>query len=134
MSRPGEHGMSLRFDGRHQIVPGLDERIGALSLQLPGQLAGVNAAAGETLQYGLTVPAIGGQCIRNLPMIGKREQGSLRHRVHRVWSRQRADVESVRSLWILRAGASPKQALGGSSFGRQLQPLRRSQQLAVSLI
>ena len=37
-----------------------DERLGALSLELRGQLAGVNAGAGETVQHGLAVPAIGG--------------------------------------------------------------------------
>jgi len=43
--------------------PGFDERLGALSLELFGQLAGVNATAGETVQHGLAVPAIDGYAL-----------------------------------------------------------------------
>ncbi len=52
--------MSLRLDAQHQIIPGSDERLSTLSLELPGQLAGVNAYAGETVQYDLAAPAIDG--------------------------------------------------------------------------
>jgi hypothetical protein len=54
------HRMRLRFKALYQIVPGCDKRLGALSLELPGQLALVNATAGKTVQDGLAIPAIGG--------------------------------------------------------------------------
>src|ERR1035437_7321568 len=54
------HGMSLRFDAQHQILPGFGECLSTLSLELACQFAGVNAAAGETLQRGLAVTAIDG--------------------------------------------------------------------------
>src|ERR1035441_956993 len=37
----GAHRVSLRFDALHQIVPGLDERLGSLLLALFGLLRGV---------------------------------------------------------------------------------------------
>ena len=52
--------MRLRFDALQQIVPGFDELLGTLSLELRGQLGGVNATAGETVQNGLAVPAVDG--------------------------------------------------------------------------
>src|SRR5208283_2928320 len=67
-------------------------------------------------------------------MLGKRQQGILWHRVHRVRSRQATDVESVRSLRILRAGACPKQTLGRSASGRQLQPLWRNQEIPIRFV
>jgi len=73
-SRSGARRMGLRFDAQQQIVPGFDERLGALSLELFRQLAGVDAFAGETIQHGLAIPAIDGQSTRNLPMVGKRQQ------------------------------------------------------------
>ena len=56
----GANGMRLGFDRLQQIVPGFDEVLGALKLELPGQLPGVDAGAGETLQHRFAVPAIGG--------------------------------------------------------------------------
>jgi hypothetical protein len=56
----GTHGMSLRFDAQHQILPGFGECLSTLSLELACQFGGVNAAAGETLQRGLAVSAIDG--------------------------------------------------------------------------
>jgi hypothetical protein len=52
--------MSLGFKAQQQIVPGFDEGLGARSLEVFGQLAGVNANAGETGEHGLAVPAIEG--------------------------------------------------------------------------
>ena len=52
------HGMRLRFDAYHQVVPGFDERLSTLALKLHCQLADVNATMGETVQHGLAVLAI----------------------------------------------------------------------------
>ena len=59
-SGSGTHGLRLRLDTQHQIVPGFDERLSTLSLELPRQLAGVHAGTGETVQHVLAVPAIDG--------------------------------------------------------------------------
>ncbi len=60
ISCSGTHGVRLRLDAEHQIVPGFDERLSTLSLEMLGQLAGVNASTGETVQHGLAVSAIDG--------------------------------------------------------------------------
>ena len=76
-------------------------------------------------------PPSDGQHALHPAVIGEGEQGLLGHRVDGVRSRQRLDVERVRRLGILGAGAGPEQALRPRAGGRERAPARRRQQLAV---
>src|SRR3546814_15364245 len=74
-------------------VPGLDEGLRALALQLRGQCVDIDAGRGDLLQRGRAVAAVLGHRAAHLAVDGEGAQGILRHRVDRVRRGQRLDVE-----------------------------------------
>jgi len=76
-----------------------------------GERLDVDARPREPRQDLLAVPAVGRQHGPDLPVIGKRQERRLGHRVHGEGAGERLEIQGVGRLGVLRPSARPEQAL-----------------------
>jgi hypothetical protein len=126
--------LALRGDRVQQLPPRGVERVLALLLEPVRERVGVDAGAVELLQHLLGVAAVGRQRVAHLAVIGEGEQGLVRHRIDGERRRERLDVEHVRSLRVLRAGACPQQPLRACPLVCEALEALRIEQLAVGAV
>ena len=123
---PGSgHRGGLCLNAVHEVVPSVDERFGALLLQLSGQSARVHAGVGEFLQDLVGVTAVGREGFADLAMVIKCLQGFAGYRVDGKGGGQPLDVQRVRGQRVLCARAGPQQPLHAAAT--VLYPLERGQ-------
>ena len=122
----GDHG--------HQIVPGLDERLRTLVLELGRQSVDIDAGLGELRQDLLAVTAVGWQHCADFAVIGEGFQRRFRHGVYGERRGQSFDVQHVGRFRILGPGAGPEEPLRTRASIESALPTRRIEQPAISLV
>src|SRR5450755_4132098 len=95
-------------DGFEEVIEGLGELLDTLLHQRVGDGLHGNARLFEVAHDGLRAREVLGQTLPNLSMIAEGVQRRGRDGVHRVRADQFLDVEHVRVLGILGAGAGPQ--------------------------
>src|SRR6202047_2742535 len=110
LARSRENG-AFGSNHAHQVVPRIDERLGAFVLKLGRQRMDVDPGPGESRQHLFAVAAVRWHGRLDNAVFGKHFQRALRHGVHGEWRGQGLDVKDVRSLRILGPGAGPQKAL-----------------------
>src|SRR6185437_2968392 len=105
------HRRAFLRDAFQQVVPGFHERRRALALQLPRERCIVDAGGPELRDHLLAIAAVLRHRTVQLAVVGESQQGLVGHRVDGVGRGQRLDIQRVRRLRILGAGAGPQQAL-----------------------
>src|SRR5262249_59179593 len=89
-----EH-LGLLLDAAEQVFPRLDERRGAVLLELQGEGIDVDPRLAEAADHRLAVATVPREERSDLTVVGEREQGLLRQRIDPVWRCQTLDVEEV---------------------------------------
>ena len=102
---------ALGCDHRQQFVPGFYKRLRAFILKLRGQGVHVDAGLRKLGQDFFSITTVRRHDRANFAMIREGFQRRLGHRVHCERRGERFDVENIRSLRILGAGAGPEQTL-----------------------
>src|SRR5436309_249855 len=127
-------GGALGGDHVHELVPGADERLRAVVLELAGEGVHIDAGSGEPGQHVLAVATIGGQDPTERSVNGEGLQGALGHRVHRERRGERPYIKDVGRAGILGARAGPQQALRAGAGVEDALPARGAEQGAVRLV
>src|SRR5215467_1554554 len=83
---------ALGADHRQELVPGLDERLRALVLELGPERIDVDTGLGEPGQHLLTVATVGRQDLTELAVLGEGFERGLRHGVDREGRGKSLDV------------------------------------------
>src|SRR5208283_4962634 len=96
LARSLENG-TFGSDHIHQVVPRIDERLGAFVLKLGRQGMDVDPRSSEPRQYLFTVAAVRRHGRLDNAVFGKSVQRALRHGVHGEWCGQGLNVQDVRS-------------------------------------
>src|SRR5215467_5968566 len=91
LARSLEYG-GFGADHTHQLVPRLDEGLGAFVLKLLRQGMDVDLRLGKPCQLRFAVAAVRRYRRADIAMLGKRFQRALGHGVHREWRGQALDV------------------------------------------
>jgi hypothetical protein len=87
------------------------KRFRALALQRRAKASTSTPAWANCSRTASQSPPSAGHDRSDLAVIGEGLQCSLRDRVHRKWSGQRLDIESIGRLWVFGASAGPQQSL-----------------------
>src|SRR5262249_48341702 len=125
---------ALGGDDVHQLVPGLDERLRALVLELGRERVDVDTGLGEPGQDLLAVATVGRQDLTELAVLGEGLQSAFGHGVDREGRGEGLDVQNVGGLRILGARAGPQEPLGTSTGIVGALPPRRSEESPARLV
>src|SRR5689334_24413571 len=95
------------FDTAHQILPRLDEGLGAVVLQLGGEYADIDTGLYEIGENSLAVASVRSERRLDLAVVVEGLKGCIRYRVDREGRGECLDVEDVGGARIFGAGAGP---------------------------
>ena len=132
-SRRTHHTVTAR-QGRQQVRERIAKGLQALAQQLIGDRIQIDACGRYLLERALGPGHILGQGLGNRAVIHEGRDRRRRRGVHRLRAQQPIDIDRVRVLGVLGAGAGPQQTLGLRALAVQRFPTRALHHLGPMVV